>query len=29
MVAKLEGSAEWNEGPLLAQIEKIIEDDGS
>ena len=29
MVAKLEGSAEWNEGALLAQIEKIIEDDGS
>ena len=29
MIAKLEGSAEWNEGPLLAQIEEIIKDDGS
>ncbi|MDC0887951.1 TlpA disulfide reductase family protein [Porticoccus sp.] len=29
MVAKLEGSAEWNEGPLLAQIEEIIKNDSS
>ena len=29
MIAKLEGSAEWNEGPLLAQIEEIIKDDGN
>jgi hypothetical protein len=29
MLAKLEGSAEWNEGLLLTQIEKIIEEDDS
>jgi thiol-disulfide isomerase/thioredoxin len=29
IVAKLEGSAEWNEGPLLAQIEEIIKNDSS
>ncbi|MBT7437783.1 MAG: TlpA family protein disulfide reductase [Cellvibrionales bacterium] len=29
MVAKLEGSAEWNEGRLLAQIEEIIKNDSS
>ncbi|MDC1270299.1 TlpA family protein disulfide reductase [Porticoccus sp.] len=29
IVAKLEGSAEWNEGLLLAQIEEIIKNDSS